>query len=444
MHIQTDRALIPARIPSVRYLHVVISAPPAPPRTGAATPRSPASVALVLDRSGSMGGTKIAMARTAVQQAVQLLTPQDHLAVVCYDDQVDTVLARTAASPEAKTLALDRLALIDARGSTDLEGGWMRGAKELGAAPEGQMDLPAESPDTQTGQSAEAPDARRRVLLLTDGLANRGVTDPQLLAATAARLRTQGITTSTFGVGADFDEQLLARVAGQGGGHFYFIEQPQQIPDLLASELGESLEVVARDVVFEIAGGPGVDLGVLNELPTDAAPGVLRVRLGDLVAEQEVTLVVAVGVRQPPAVGEQVAVQCRLSDRDHMLYAQPLTVDWPVVEPAAHDGQPVNPQVLAAVATLLAARARAMALVANRRGEFDEARRILQDMVKTLTALAPGNPEAAAVIAGLEEERVYFQEAMSPLDMKRRHFASYAIAESRAPGGRARRRPSVS
>ena len=61
-------------------------------------------------------------------------------------------------------------------------------------------------------------------------------------------MRAQGITTSTFGLGADFDEQVMAGIATHGGGHFYFIEQAQQIPDLLASELGEVLDVVARDV----------------------------------------------------------------------------------------------------------------------------------------------------------------------------------------------------
>jgi Ca-activated chloride channel family protein len=422
MHIQTDRALIPARTPSVRYLHVVISAPAAPPRAPHAAARPPAGVALVLDRSGSMDGSKIAMARTAVEHAVRLLAPTDELAVVCYDDQVDTVLARTHASAEAKQLALDRLARIDARGSTNLEGGWTRGAEELRPA------------------TADV----RRVLLLTDGLANQGVVDPQALAATAARLRAQGITTSTFGVGADFDEQLLARLAAEGGGHFYFIEQPRQIPDLLASELGETLEVVARDAVFEITAEGGVDLGVLNRADAELAPGVLRVRLGDLVADQEVTLVVAVGMREVPAVGEAVTVRCRLSDRDQALVPLPLAVDWRVVEPADSDAQPVNEQVLVAVARHLAEQAKAMALVANRQGQYDDARRILHDMAATLRRLAPGNAEVARLVEGLEGEREFFESAMSPLELKRRHFAAHVMAESREPEGRARRRPRVS
>ena len=75
MHIQTDRALMPAATPSVRYLQVLVSAPPAPASGSAAASRPPVHVALVLDRSGSMDGSKITMARTAVAHAVRLLKP---------------------------------------------------------------------------------------------------------------------------------------------------------------------------------------------------------------------------------------------------------------------------------------------------------------------------------------------------------------------------------
>jgi Ca-activated chloride channel family protein len=128
MHIQTDRALVPSGAPAVRYLQVIVSAPPG---RAAAPARPPVEVALVLDRSGSMDGTKIAMARKAVDHAIRLLKPIDRLAVVCYDEHVDTVLSRAEATAEAKTLALTRLAAIDARGSTDLAGGWTRGADEI-------------------------------------------------------------------------------------------------------------------------------------------------------------------------------------------------------------------------------------------------------------------------------------------------------------------------
>ena len=230
----------------------------------------------MLDRSGSMDGRKFDLARKAVAHAIRLLDARDQLAVIAYDNEVDVVLESTSASPEAKALALKRLAAIDPRGNTDLSGGWSCGA--------GEVARHLSPPD--------APSAAR-VLLLTDGLANAGISDHDELARMAAAFRAKGIATSTFGLGADFDETLLSRLATEGGGHFYFIESPGQIPDLLMSELGETLDVVAPGAEFVINGGPAVEIGLLNEFPVEAKADGLHVKLGDLVAGQEVKLVVA-------------------------------------------------------------------------------------------------------------------------------------------------------
>ena len=422
MHIQTDRALIPAATPSVRYLQVRVSAPSAPATTN--EPRPPAEVALVLDRSGSMGGSKFEMARNAVQHAIRLLSPRDHLAVVCYDDRVDTLLARTPASAEAKALVFDRLAVTDARGATDLAGGWLKGAAEL--------------------QGAATPGGPRRVLLLTDGLANRGLTDPAELEAAAQSQRAQGVTTSTFGLGTDFDEALLSRLASAGGGHFYFIEQASQIPDFFTSELGEALDVVARDATFEVTGTAGAAASLVNDLPSEAIPGGIRIRLGDLVADQELSFVVAIKIVSPPALGAGVEVTCRLSDRDGALFNQPMFVDWAVVPEADDAAQNVNQEVVRAFATALTARAIAAALAHNRRGDYDDARRILGEGIDMLERLGPDDEVIAALIAQLTRDREALAHALQPLELKRRHFVNYTISESRSMSGRAQRRPKAS
>lgn len=453
MHIQTDRALIPAATPSVRYLQVRISAPSAPATAG--TPRPPAEVALVLDRSGSMGGSKLEMARTAVQHAIRLLAPTDHLAVVCYDDRVDTLLGRTPASKEAKALALERLAVTDARGSTDLAGGWLAGAAQLRAGAGGVPEGPAEAgapgasaaadrPARQGDASADPAPHVKRVLLLTDGLANRGLVEPSELAAAAEALRAQGITTSTFGLGADFDEALLSRLASAGGGHFYFIEQAVQIPDVFMSELGEALDVVARDAVFEITCTPGAEATLVNDLPTEAIAGGIRVRLGDLVADQELSFVVAVHITTPPAPGAGVEAKCRLRDRGGVLFDQPLFVDWAVVSLDDDLAQLVNLDVVRAFAAALVARGQASALAHNRRGAFDEARRVMGEAIEMLRRLAPDDAVIGALVAQLAREREEFAHALPALEMKRRHFVSYSISNSRDIDGQARRRPDAS
>jgi Ca-activated chloride channel family protein len=418
MHIQADRALIPAGTAAVRHLTIQITAPAKRTR---ANERPPVSVALVLDRSGSMDGKKIEMARQAVAHAITLLHEQDRLAVIVYDDQVETLLGAEQASAQAKKRALARLSRVEARGSTNLSGGWFTGVEAISAA----------SPAASAGMS--------RALLLTDGLANQGIINVDELVAAARTFREKGMTTSTFGVGADFDEELLSKIATEGGGNFYFIEKPKQIPDSLTSELGETLEIAARDVVLDITCSTGVEAMVLNGFATDAVAGRVRVRLGDLVADQEITLAVAISCAPHPLEGT-ASVDCRVTDRDAALYGEPLRIEWRAADAVANESQPVNQAMLVAVAEILAERARAVALAANRRGEYDEARRVIRDMVAHLLSLAPGNRQIIAIVDRLRRDEAELGEAMDAMLRKSRHFTSYRVAWSRDPAGKARRR----
>ena len=159
------------------------------------------NVGIVLDRSGSMGDErKFGLAREAVEQSLRMLRPEDRFALVVYDTEVDVLMPSTKATPEAKRRALDALREIGPRAGTDLAGGWLRGCE----------------------QRAEFPydDQVSRCLLLMDGLANHGITDRDELARHAGELRQRGVSTSTFAVGADFDERLLRDMAHEGGGNF--------------------------------------------------------------------------------------------------------------------------------------------------------------------------------------------------------------------------------
>ena len=158
-----------------------------------------------------MSGDKLRVAKAAVAEAIARLGPQDRFSVVAYDDVVDVVIASTAAAGELRRAALERLGTIEARGSTNLGEGWLRGCEQV------------------AGHLLER--GVNRCLLLTDGLANVGITDSDELARHAAELRARGVSTSTFGVGNDFDERLLQSLADAGGGHFYYIADAPQIAD---------------------------------------------------------------------------------------------------------------------------------------------------------------------------------------------------------------------
>ena len=265
--VQTDRSLVRASSHSTRYALASIVAP----RVERAHTRGPVNVAFVLDRSGSMDGSKIKLARRAVDHALRLLRSDDRFALVVYDSEIDVIVESTLATHDACEHARARLASIEARDSTDLCGGWLAGCEQVARYIEGQ--------------------GLGRALLLTDGLANQGVTDHEEIVAHARELRRRGVVTSTFGVGADFDERLLQQMADAGAGHFYFIERAEQIPDLLASELGETLEVVASGVTLTIETPNGLHAEVLNQFASTREPGRLTVQIGDLVSGQELSLV---------------------------------------------------------------------------------------------------------------------------------------------------------
>ena len=287
--IRTDRQVIRAAGGSERFVLVELVAPT--PARDAARRRTPVNLAFVLDRSGSMAGRgKLELAKQGVLEALDRLDPGDRFAIVTYDDHIDVVVSSAPASPEARHMAARALRAIEPRGSTDLAGGWLRGAEQVASH------LGAGNVD--------------RVLLLTDGLANVGITDPAVLAGHAAELRARGIATSTIGVGEDFDESLLQAMADAGGGHFYFAGSLPEIRDHLTSEVGEALEVVARDVVLTLT-MPGATVRPLTPHPTDTFGDRTVVRLGELVAGQLARCVLRVRFPSGPAGAEIGRASCR-------------------------------------------------------------------------------------------------------------------------------------
>lgn len=260
--------------------------------------RAPVDVTFVLDRSGSMSGGKLELAKIGVDQGVAQLRDADRVAAVVYDNEVETLVPLSAATSRAK--AALRLALhgVDARGSTFLSGGWTAGCKLL-----------AEAPATADGARV------RRAILLTDGLANVGILDPGELAKHAGELRKRGIATTTIGVGQAFDEGLLSAMAEAGGGHFQYAANAERLRAFFAQELRQMSGVAVAGMTVTLTLPAGTTGELLSVFPVEQRAGSLEVAVGDLHGEDEVILLFVIHAA-PGGPGKQLPLSLRAAWTD--------------------------------------------------------------------------------------------------------------------------------
>jgi Ca-activated chloride channel family protein len=276
MHV--DSELIAREVPSQRVLELVVT----PPSAVAAHQRPALNLGLVIDRSGSMSGDKLEYVKRAAIHVLEVMQEQDRVAVVAYDTEVTPVSPSVAVTPAAKAEIKAKIEAMRSGNMTNLSGGWLAGCQEVAAAAvEGHLN---------------------RVLLLTDGLANVGITDLEELGVHAGQLLLRGVPTSTFGVGRDFDEHLLEHMANQGGGRYYYIEHPQQIPGIFEEEFRELAAVTARNVQVTLGVPTGVSVEVLGSWRTEQDDRHWHLWLSDLAANQRRQ--VYVKLLTPPA-GDQ-------------------------------------------------------------------------------------------------------------------------------------------
>ncbi|PSB37002.1 vWA domain-containing protein [Aphanothece minutissima] len=270
------------------FLDLLLTITP-PPAAAAATRRErpPLNLALVIDRSGSMGGTKLSYARKAARFLAGELTGRDRLAIVSFDDKVQIVVPSSpVADPQPFIAAINT---IHSGGCTALFDGWRAGA-------------------TQVAEHLD-PAAMNRVLLLSDGQANEGLTNQDQIATKVAGLTQRGISTSAFGLGDDFDEDLMGAMAAAGDGTLAHIETPSQLADLYASELQGLTSTFGRRVSLGLRGKHGAEVvDLINDLtPTGAG----NHQLPNLRAGQELN--VGLQLELPAWIPNQEILSVRLA-----------------------------------------------------------------------------------------------------------------------------------
>ncbi len=385
-----ERALVRPN-KSFRHVDLAVTAPRADPEAA----REALALALVLDRSGSMQGAKLQTAKNAALAVLDRLGDRDIASVTVFDEQIDMVLPAGAMTAARKAEARQSLSRIEARGTTALHEGWLTGCHSI----------------------AQNTPRLARCLLLTDGLANVGLTDAEQIAAQAADIHAKsGISTSTFGIGADYDEGLLAPMAVAGNGQFHHLRDEADLSATFEGELGELFDVTARSVRIEVeAGGAsgGATGGTVEpELvslywarPANNA-GPLEIELGDLIADETRHVVIRLGFsgQQP---GAFYSVRARLS---WLAGAERVWGDWrelvfECADHAACDAERADPAVMHWVGLHHAEKAKREALDLYKKGDHSGAIARLDGVIRRLATYAKGDPDLERALAELKDAR---------------------------------------
>jgi Ca-activated chloride channel family protein len=200
------------------------------------------NLALVLDRSGSMAGQPFEEAKRCAANIIRGLGPTDYVSVVAYDSGVEIVKESGPVTDPEKIIA--SLKGLQTGDYTALYDGWQAGAEQA-ARQAGKADI-------------------SRVLLLSDGHANQGITSPEQIAAACRQMAEAGVSTSTYGLGQEFNEALMGAMASAGQGNAYYGSSASDLAEHFAAEFELLRAIAGRSVRLKWEVEPGFEATLLN------------------------------------------------------------------------------------------------------------------------------------------------------------------------------------
>ena len=244
------------------------------------------NVALILDKSGSMSGQKIADAKKASKMLVDRLNPNDIVSVIAYDNQPHVIVrAQPVRHPEMIKAQINQ---IQANGGTALYHGVETGAREL--------------------QKFFTDNQVSRAILLSDGIANVGPSTPTDLAELGHRLANQGISVSTIGLGLGYNEDLMARLANSSDGTHQFAESADDLAQAFDWQFGKMASVVANGTEVTINFADNVTpirvLGREGNVSTHSA----YFNLNEIFSTHETYALVEAKVKTPTTAHQQLTL----------------------------------------------------------------------------------------------------------------------------------------
>ncbi|MCP4349690.1 MAG: VWA domain-containing protein [Desulfobacterales bacterium] len=221
---------------------------------------------IVLDRSGSMQGNKIRDARQAVLNLLSSLSDQDRFALVSYSNGVQRNSGLVKVTDSNREHLSSIVRQISPGGGTNLGAGLHEGINVL----------------LQAQKNGNAG----KIILISDGLANEGITDIPSLGNMASIAVEKAFGISTVGVGANFNEQLMTAVADRGAGSYYYLENPNAFAQVFQKEFLSTRNVAAASVEVRVPLSNSMSLVNANGYPVEIKDNQAVFHPGDILSGQ--------------------------------------------------------------------------------------------------------------------------------------------------------------
>ena len=325
-----------------------------------ATPatRAPLDLVLVIDRSGSMSGDPLKAALESASRIIRGLRDDDRVAVVTFDSQVDVV--QPLVHPTDRAGLVQRVQSVVSGGSTALFDGWEAGMRQL----QGQV----------------SKERIARVILLSDGQANHGLTDEPAIFQHVSQAAAAGITTSTVGLGQGFNETLMTGMARAGEGAANFGQTADDLDEAFEEQFAILSNAFLRQVRVEIQGGSDVQARILGDFLEEGR--ATNRKLGTLPWASSLVAVVELKVGPAARADSLFAVNfSAVTKEGEPVTFGPALLALPELDLGTFSVLPPDPHVAAAVAE---------AVIAEKLEQIEELIRsgLVKDAKESLDALA--------------------------------------------------------
>ncbi len=336
------------------------------------------NVALVIDCSASMQGTQLHYVKMAALDVLKFMHPSDYLSIVAFSDRAKVL---TEATPAKNRIAFSSaLASLSAGGGTEIYQGLLAGLEQV--------------------RLHASEEYINHVLLLTDG---RTYGDEDRAIITAQQAYNQGIGTSAFGIGEEWNDQFLDNLARAGGGISQYISSPGLVKKILREQIQDLNKSIAHKLRLRIQPAEGVQLQTAYraapymEMLDRTLGNVLK--LGRLVIEEPMAILLEFIIPPQKTSGTRRLVQFELEAED-LSTGEMLNVKQDLQAEFALnvDEEPIPPQVFNHLSRLNAFRLQENAWRALDAGDTKRATSLLEAAATQLFDMGYGELAQAAML----------------------------------------------